>query len=318
MSLLTEYKNSLKLAEVEEWLDLFFYRPAAFLLVKAIYRLPITPNQVTGLSLIAGLVSGWCFAQGTVSWFFFAGIWYAVANVFDCADGMLARLQGSGTPFGRLVDGVADWAISVAIFVGVGIGLTTLTGNPSSWWLAAAGGLTSALHAIVFDSHQQSYIAAIRGKGNPIANELARARSVLNGDGHTSVWIGKRIALRLYLSYMTFQERLNIAQDDTPVIPVEQFRASNRKAMRWWTLVGPTTNRSGLIIAGLFGRPDVFCWVVAIPWSLYVLFMILWQKRIDRELERTHPQLSTSSSDPVDGVHRQSSMEPNYDQDSSR
>ncbi len=318
MSLLTEYKNSLKLAEVEESLDLFFYRPAAFLLVKAIYRLPITPNQVTGLSLVAGLISGWCFAQGTVAWFFFAGIWYAVANIFDCADGMLARLQGSGTPFGRLVDGVADWVISTAIFVGVGIGLTTLTGNPAFWWLAAAGGLTSAFHAIVFDSHQQSYIAAIRGKGNPIANELARARSVLQGEGNNDVWFGKRIALRLYLSYMTFQERLNITQDAGPVIPVDQFRSSNRKAMRWWTLLGPTTNRSGLIIAALFGRPDVFCWVVAIPWSMYLLFIVLWQRRIDRKLAHAFPPPSTAPSDAVDEDHRQTSMEPNYDENSPR
>ncbi len=315
MSLLTEYKNSLKLAEVEELLDLFFYRPAAFLVVKTIYRLPITPNQVTGVSLLAGLISAWCFAQGTASWFFYAALWYALANVFDCADGMLARLQKSGTPFGRLVDGIADWVTSVAIFAGVGLGLSSLTGNPSYWWLAVAGGVTSALHAIVFDSHQQSYIAAVRGKENQLASELARARSVLEND--TGVWFGKRIALRLYLSYMTFQGQLQVSENAGPVIPVDRYRAANLGAMRWWTLLGPTTNRSGLIIAALFGRPDIFCWAAAIPGTLYMLFLLTWQHRIDRRVARS-TRAAATDQDPRDAEGRQSTLEPSYDKNPPR
>ncbi|HEX9006732.1 MAG TPA: CDP-alcohol phosphatidyltransferase family protein, partial [Bacteroidota bacterium] len=80
------------MAEAEELLDLIFYRPIAFVFVKLIYRLPITPNQVTFLSLLAGFAAAWCFLPGTPEGFVWAGIWYAVANTLDCGDGMLARL----------------------------------------------------------------------------------------------------------------------------------------------------------------------------------------------------------------------------------
>lgn len=286
MSLLADYKNSLKLAEVEETLDLVFYRPLAFLLVKGIYRLPITPNQVTLLSLIAGLLSAWCFARGTVSGFVAAGLWYAAANTLDCADGMLARLQNSGTPFGRLVDGFVDWIISVAIFFGVAIGLTAMSGDPSMWWVAAAGGFTSAFHAIVFDSQQQLYIAAIRGRQNHLAAELARAHAELDGTGNTPAWFGKRIALRIYLAYMRVQQQSDLSSAPGPAVPAEMYRRYNLTAFRWWTLLGATTNRTGLIVAALFGRPDIFCWLIATVGNLYLLFMILWQRRIRQQLAR--------------------------------
>ena len=38
MSLRAQYLASLKMREVEEFFDLVFYRPLAFLFVKAIYR----------------------------------------------------------------------------------------------------------------------------------------------------------------------------------------------------------------------------------------------------------------------------------------
>src|ERR1051325_8384328 len=145
--LIEEYKRSLKMPEAEEVFDLVFYRPIAFVFVKAIYRLPITPNQVTGLSLIAGLISAWYFSAGTPAALAAAAVWYAVANVLDCSDGQLARLQKSGSLMGRVVDGVVDYISSVAIFLGIGIG------GGQMWWLVVLGGVSSALHAIMFDQY---------------------------------------------------------------------------------------------------------------------------------------------------------------------
>ncbi|MBI3765873.1 MAG: CDP-alcohol phosphatidyltransferase family protein, partial [Ignavibacteriales bacterium] len=120
-----EYKRSLKMPEAEEVFDLLFYRPVAFILVKMIYRLPITPNQVTGFSLVAGLIAALFFSMSTAAAIVMGALWYALANILDCADGQLARLQHSGTLLGRVVDGVIDYISSVAIFLGIGIGLAS-------------------------------------------------------------------------------------------------------------------------------------------------------------------------------------------------
>src|SRR5271169_1636711 len=128
--LIDEYKRSLKMPEAEEVFDLLLYRPVAFLFVKAAYCSPITPNQVTFLSMVAGLVAAWFFSTGS------AALFYAVANILDCSDGQLARLQNSGTLMGRVVDGVADYISSVAIFLSLGIGFAR---NADPQWLLVIG-----------------------------------------------------------------------------------------------------------------------------------------------------------------------------------
>jgi phosphatidylglycerophosphate synthase len=285
MSLLEEYKVSLKMPEVEEILDLIFYRPIAFVFVKLIYRLPVTPNQVTFLSLLAGLTSAWYMLPGTRAGFLFAGIWYGVANILDCGDGMLARLQKSGTPFGRLVDGVVDWAISVAIFVGLGVGLSSASGNPSIWWLVAAGGFTSALHAVIFDYYQQEYISNVRGTRNFLSQEVVKARTELDRLAAAEAGWWSRIWLKVYLGYLGLQESSQFKAEGERQAPPELFRQHNYRVMQWWTLLGATTNRSGLIIASILGRPDIFCWIVAIPGNLFLVFMLFWQRRVQQRLE---------------------------------
>ncbi len=81
----------LKATEVEEGLDLILYRPLAFGLVKAVQPTPITPNQITFASLIMGLASGYCYWQGTPQYLLWGAILLFLTNLFDCADGMLAR-----------------------------------------------------------------------------------------------------------------------------------------------------------------------------------------------------------------------------------
>lgn len=285
MRILQEYRNSLKMAEVEEPLDLFFYRPIAFGIVKLLYRSPITPNQVTLLSLGAGLVAAYYLSLGTLGAFMVAAVWYAVANVLDCCDGMLARLQGSGTPLGRLMDGIIDWVISVAIFLGLGIGLEAITGNPSVWYLVIAGGITSALHAIVFDFHQQEYLSNVRGRENYHSFETDKTRGELRRlqDSHGPWW--RRGVLLIYLQYLKVQDRIQIRTGNQRQYSPEIFRDHNRRMMRWWTLLGTTTNRSLLIVAALFGAPSVFLWVVVIPGNLFLLFMLMQQRNVRRRME---------------------------------
>lgn len=285
MTILQEYRNSLKMEEVEEPLDLLFYRPIAFGIVKLIYRLPITPNQVTFLSMAAGLVAAYNFSLGTVNAFVVAGIWYAVSNVLDCCDGMLARLQGSGSPLGRLVDGIADWVIAVAIFLGLGIGLHSALGDPTIWYLVVAGGITSALHAMVFDSQQQEYLSNVRGKASYQTFELDRVRGEVESlRERKGSWLRKGMLL-IYLQYLKIQEQTQVRPATRKQFSPEVFRDHNRRIMRWWTLLGTTTNRSLLILAALFNAPTVFLWVVVIAGNLFLLFMLLQQRNVRRRME---------------------------------
>ena len=276
--LIGEYRRSLKMPEAEEYLDLLFYRPVAFLFVKAIYRLPITPNAVTMLSLGAGLISSWQFSLPALA---SAAVWYAAANVLDCSDGQLARLQNSGTPLGRIVDGIADYISSIAIFLGIGFGLAR--NHPEYWWLVFAAAISSALHALFFDYYQSEYISTVRGERNFLDREIERFDSSLHDKESKRRGKLATFFIRLYVRYLSLQ-RTSDAQRQTPRVDGETYRAANISMIRWWSLLGPTTNRSLLIGCALLGRPDLFLWITATIGNVWLSVCLIRQRKIRRSL----------------------------------
>jgi hypothetical protein len=285
MGLLQEYRQSLKMREAEELLDLTFYRPIAFGFVKLIHRLPITPNQVTFLSFLCNLAAAYYFALGVPELFPIAAIWFAVGNVLDCSDGQLARIQHSGTPLGRLVDGVLDYVSSVAIFIALGIGLTRWLGDANIWYLVVAGGFASALHAIFFDNYQQEFISNVRGEKNFLNRETEKISAELRTLNEENRSLFRRIILRAYLRYMMVQERSQFKQEVRKQFPPSLYLKECKSLMRGWSFLGSTTNRSLLMIAGFSQDPTVFLWIVLIPGNLWLVVALLWQKRVHRRLE---------------------------------
>ena len=74
--------------------------------------------------LVKIFLTGICFATGERSYMIAGAILYAVANMLDCCDGMVARMKGNGTQLGRMVDVFADIICGSFVYVGLGIGLT--------------------------------------------------------------------------------------------------------------------------------------------------------------------------------------------------
>ena len=278
--LLEEYKKSLKMPEAEEFLDLLFYRPLAFGFVKAVYKLPVTPNQITYLSLLCGLGAAYELSIGSWTALVWAAFWYAMANVLDCADGQLARLQKSGTAYGRLVDGVADYISSIAIFIGIGLGLQH-AGEPN-WFLLIAAGVSSAIHAMIFDHYQGEYISAVRGEGGFTETERDRISSELIGSSQ-SRGAFKSFVLSSYLHYLSTQRRASTKSFRDNIDP-QVYRKFNSVVIRLWSLLGPTTNRTLLIVCALFNRVDLYLWIVCSFGNAWLLIVYLLQKRIHLKL----------------------------------
>src|SRR5688500_5415653 len=108
MTISSQYRSSLKRPEAEELLDLWLYRPVAFVIAQLLVRTPVTPNQITAAALVASLSAGAALATGTRRGFVLGACLYVLSNVLDCCDGMVARLKENGTVLGRMIDVFAD------------------------------------------------------------------------------------------------------------------------------------------------------------------------------------------------------------------
>ena len=68
-------------------------RHLSYRLTPLIYRLPLTPNQITALSMAAGLAGAWCFSLGTPDWGIIGSLLLVACYTLDNCDGEIARLK---------------------------------------------------------------------------------------------------------------------------------------------------------------------------------------------------------------------------------
>lgn len=109
-------------------------RRQAEALMKAIGRVPVTPNQVTVIGLALTFAAAVLVAFGHLRW---AGVVLIVAGSFDILDGALARTTHASYPYGAFLDSTLDRYSEGAIYVGLAAYFVAL-GGPLQRWLVLA------------------------------------------------------------------------------------------------------------------------------------------------------------------------------------
>jgi archaetidylinositol phosphate synthase len=85
----------------------------------------VTPNHLTTVRLLVGLVAAKAFTFGTYGWSNLAALLVVLSNFLDHADGELARISGKSSRFGHLYDLASDALLTVLVFVAIGAGIGT-------------------------------------------------------------------------------------------------------------------------------------------------------------------------------------------------
>lgn len=96
----------------------------AKLLVPRLVRWGISANQITALSLVAGLAGGGEFMQGTYAGMVAGALWFLLANLLDECDGSVARATGSSSGWGSWFDTIVGCLVHAAFFASLGYGLS--------------------------------------------------------------------------------------------------------------------------------------------------------------------------------------------------
>lgn len=152
-----QYQASLKHPDVEEPIDLCFYRPLGFRLALVGRRLHWTPNQITIASIFLGIGCGLlCYPQ---EWWIngIAILLLILADICDSADGQLARLTHQYSQIGRILDGAAGDVWFITIYFAIFFRLFPEWG----WWgllLGILAGLSHRQQAALADYYRQIHL----------------------------------------------------------------------------------------------------------------------------------------------------------------
>src|SRR3989449_3775059 len=187
---------------VEEWVDLHFFRPIGIRIARGLLPSGVSADQVTLWSLLIGLVAGHLFAYQD-RWTNFIGfLLFIVSDIFDSADGQLARLRGTSTRFGRALDGIND----NLRFVNLYFHLIYRLIHAGWWWpgaflLVCAAGLAHTFQSAAIDFVRNAFLRIGVGDGG----ELDLPEDLDAGPRGTLL---ERFGARVYRDYLQRQAPL--------------------------------------------------------------------------------------------------------------
>ncbi len=282
MTWVSEYKSSLKNIHAEEFLDIYLFRPIAFVIVKSLYALPLTPNNYSLASFSAGIVAAYYFYRGQ---FALGAFFFFLFAVLDCCDGMQARMKKNGSEFGRFVDGLVDYTCNIACYVALGFGVSKympMTGSIPTAWLIIAAGFSKALHSITYDHFLMEYLSYDRGDGGFVQRELEEIREkirLVKADPHGSK--RRHFILWVYLGFSSLQAGNEGRQLK---FSSKEYVAKNFRSIQMWGLIGPAWHIAFLVLAFLINMPEILFIYAIVFANIWLVGMLFYQSKINQSL----------------------------------
>src|SRR5581483_585204 len=112
-----DIESTYKAREIEGVLDLYFYRKLGFQVARFAATLGLSPAAVTCLGGLLGIAGGHLYYYGDIRLNLAGMLLQVGANVFDNADGQLARLTQRQSRSGRILDGFVDHLVWLSVYV---------------------------------------------------------------------------------------------------------------------------------------------------------------------------------------------------------
>ena len=288
-------ESTFKSQDTEEWLDIHFTRPLGLMWANHFNRFNVHPNVVTLLSIILGAAAGVMFYYPDLL-HTVAGILLLVwANLYDSADGQLARMTGKKTMWGRVLDGFAGDVWFFAIYAAICLRLTPEWGI-WIWLLAAASGfIFHAKQCQLADYYRNIHLYFIKGKSG---SELDSSQK-LRADFRALTWRKDPVSktfLYFYGNYTRSQEMQTPAfqrfyaalrgrfGEQIPQTLRDDFRRGSLPLMKYANILTFNTRAIVLYVVMLVGQPWLYFVFEVTVMTLIYCYMRSRHEGLCREL----------------------------------
>ena len=283
-----DIKSTFKSLDTEEPIDIYFYRPIGYWWAVLFGKLGVSPNAITIASIFIGMAAGICFYFQDI-YIILAGILLLIwANMFDSADGQLARMTGQFSPIGRLLDGFSGDVWFFTIYFFVCLRLTPEWGF-WIWLLGAVAGFSHTKQAATADYYRNIHLLFLKGKEG---SEWANTRT-LKEEYKTLSW-KKNFIIKLgniiYTNYTAGQEKLSPKfqkmmkalygkYDETPEWFREAFRAKSLPLMKYANMLSFNTRVIALFVSLLINIPWLYFVFELTVLNSMLVYMVVTHER---------------------------------------
>ena len=259
---------------VEEWADVHFFRPLGLKVARALEPTGVSADQVTLWCLVVGIVGGHLMVYQHPSLNLLGVVLFVISDILDSADGQLARIRGSSSRFGRVLDGIADSLRFFNLYVHLLFRAYFAHWGWPGYMLVLAAGVSHSLHGQIVDFIKNAYQRLGEGHGElDLLEELAPIEG----------WGPRQVAQRIYRAYVQRQELLFL-NSMTLVRAMKQVAAppafKDAYAVSQRPLLGPLALiaqniRFPLLAIGAWYGISWFLWMTVVPLNLIALAILV-------------------------------------------
>ncbi|HST37162.1 MAG TPA: CDP-alcohol phosphatidyltransferase family protein [Allosphingosinicella sp.] len=277
--------------ETQDPLNLYLYHPLAARLARLLLPTGIPANAVSVFSLVA--LIGAAFAYTELSWpagvltgFGLMLLWH----VIDGADGDLARMKGTASTTGELVDGVCDYLGNVIMYFAFAFLLDDTLGG-WAWVLAWSAGGSHIVQTNHAESQRRAYLW--RAHGVPwLRNDAADGEPLFRKSSWFTRYFGFWAVGYLWLAQRMSPgaNAIDAALADTAGDPARTLRIrrlvrrASRGSLHLEKALGgnPKTIIIGLSMAA--GSPAWYFLTVIFVLNLILIWSVVHHNRMNRRL----------------------------------
>lgn len=264
----TGLQATLKSADTEEWIDLLFYRPIGYRWALLFQKLGVSPNAITIASIFLGVAAGVLFYYNDLLLNVVGMCLLVWANMYDSADGQLARMTGQKSELGRILDGVSGDFWFISIYVALCLRLTPEWGY-WIWVLAAIAGFCHSKQAAMADYYRNIHLFFLKGKSGSELDNSAQQKENFRSLSWKGNWV-KKTFLWFYTNYTQSQEQLSPAfqrffkalrekyGETSPQEIRTRFRMGSLPLMKYTNILSFNTRVIVLFISLLIDMPWIY------------------------------------------------------------
>jgi phosphatidylglycerophosphate synthase len=290
--------------EIEEITNLYLIHPLAGRLVPIFAQLHVSPNAVSILGMLFGILSAFAYYRYWDPRFAIAGFALMIAwHVMDGADGQLARYTQSYSYFGKIVDGIADHVTFLAVYAALAVTSSRQHGN----WVYLLVAISAVFHAIQsasYETERQEY--EYLGWGKKPQDPPARDDAVRDRGGPGGIRWALDFLHRFFyfgLSFPTaginrkFRETMAEALQNDPDnahLVRQQYRETLAPQIRSWSVLSSNYRTLGIFISTLFKAPEYYFGFEIVGFSVLLAVLI-------RRLYSAHLVLQSNLRLPISG-----------------
>ncbi|MGB9695684.1 MAG: CDP-alcohol phosphatidyltransferase family protein [Ignavibacteria bacterium] len=275
---------ALKSRETEELIDIYFYRPLGYGVAKVAKKLGLTPNIVSILAGIIGVIAGHLFYYTSLKINLIGIALFIISDIFDSADGVLARITNNKTTTGRILDGISGNAVFLSIYVHLALRLYNELGSVLYIGLVFLAVVSHSIQFPIADFYRNAYLYIVIDKKKAELDSLSSG-APLNAGASTSIYYKLYSAVlgiqRLFTK--SFKSLYDLVNNKYPeeILPAlrEEYKRLNQPLIKYYNFLTINSRIIILIISLLFREPIIFIVATIVLYNLVLVYVIVVENK---------------------------------------